>query len=305
MKYYIGLDLGGSSVKYGWGSSSTGLVYFNKALLKKKDQLSILETLKYVIRDCIQHSESLNNNELRGIGIGSPGTVNSRTGMIEGQCPNLPEWPGVNLVDSIRSEFGVPVVIENDANQMVIGEAMKYPGRSVLGITIGSGIGAGFVSENDCLRGDNFSALELGHTIIIPDGRLCNCGKKGCIEAYASADSIVRQFNEQYSYSDSNTILNVLNDASQSQEKNTFLLTILGYLGLQIANSVTLFNPGVVVIGGGIVEIDSFPFSFLRDVILRHLLPEHSKFLEIRKAYYQNKAGVWGGIINAEVKSLP
>lgn len=287
------LDLGGTFLKYGYGNQPKGLVYENKIKVEDKTQKGIYDILEEAVHLCTEVS----SNSIKSIVICSPGCVNSVTGEIIGNTPNLPAWRHANPKKHLSKVFGLPVEVENDANLMALGESYHYPGQSVLGITIGTGIGSGFIDKGKIFSGSSFSALEVGHTIVDIHGRQCKCGKKGCVEAYASQTGIIEQVlsnSQQFSHLTISEILELGNVDLNIRQIIEFSIEILA---VGIANAVTILNPDVVVIGGGLIENDNYPYQQLEKRVLNNLLDEHKKGIKIRKAKALNKAALWGGII--------
>ncbi len=298
-KIYAAFDLGGSFLKYGMGSAES-LIQYDSRLAVESSQINYLYSLfTKAFHDLKDHLQ--NDEILAGACIGSPGMVNSKTGRIEGINPNLPEWTGANPVSALEPLWQVPILIDNDANLMTYGEGSAYAKEdSILGITIGTGIGSGYVNQHGIFHGSTYAALEVGHTIVIQDGRLCNCGKNGCVEAYSSANSIVRIVSDLIPSLRGANIKEILDTALIDDTVKTHVEFLLSLLAIAIANAVTILNPNIVVIGGGVVDINSFPFSYVEKKILGYLMVDHRSNLLINEAKYGNKAAILGGIILSE-----
>jgi glucokinase len=299
---FAAFDLGGSYLKYGMGTADTLIQFDSRIAVESSDKQYLYSLFTQAFSDMKSH---LSKDEIiAGACIGSPGTANSKTGKIEGVNPNLPEWTGANPVKALQSSWGIPIYLDNDANLMTYGEYSAYPkADSMLGITIGTGIGSGFVTRNQIFHGSTYSALEVGHTIVVKDGLLCNCGKKGCAEAYGSANSIIRVMSAKFPSLQKANIKDVLDKALVDKSMKVQLEHLLSLLAIAIANAVTILNPAILIIGGGVADIDSFPFSYLEKEILENLMIEHKRSLLINQAKYGNKAAILGGIILAETRN--
>ena len=156
---------------------------------------------------------------------------------------------------------------------MAYGEAYWYHyEKTLLGITIGTGIGSGLVVRDQIYRGMHYNAMELGHTIVQPDGRLCKCGKYGCVEAYSSATGLLEQGREiladvngaNVNDGDSISIKQILELGSVNKRVQEMIGKSIRFLALSIANAITLLDVDIVSIGGGVADIDAFPFQTLR-----------------------------------------
>jgi len=212
--------------------------------------------------------------KLRGIGIGSTGPVNPFTGEI-GDVNFFPHWRGQNPVKDLEKKFGVSVAMENDADAAALGEAGWGSGKNksrLIYVTVGTGIGAGIILDGHVYRGVDQSHPEIGHHVIDASGPLCSCGFRGCWESLAAGPAMV-------SWLESNTPLNYPHRAELTA-KRIFELARDGddwaqravereahYLGLGLANLVTMFVPDVIVLGGSVMKSASLFLDDIRKVI--------------------------------------
>jgi glucokinase len=299
---FAAFDLGGSFLKYGMGTIDTSIQYDSKLPVKSSDRTYLYSLFKQAYADLQSHLKK--EEVIAGACIGSPGTANTKTGKIEGINPNLPDWPGANPVKELEPIWNIPVYIDNDANLMTYGEFSAYPDAdSVLGITIGTGIGSGYVNHRGIFHGATYSALEVGHTIVVKDGLQCNCGKRGCAEAYASANSLIKIISGTLPSLRQASIKDILDRSVEDGIVKQQLEYSLSLLAIAIANAVTILNPSIVIIGGGVSDIDTFPFDYLKNQILEYLMVDHKRNLIITCAKYGNKAALLGGIILSEKRN--
>jgi len=299
---YAAFDLGGSYLKYGMGTIENSIQYDSSLSVNSSEIQYLYSLFTHAFSDLKDHLAK--EEIIAGACIGSPGTANSKTGRIEGINPNLPGWTGANPIKALSPIWNIPIYLDNDANLMTYGEFSSYPeADSMLGITIGTGIGSGFVNAGGIFHGSTYSALEVGHTIVEKDGLLCNCGKKGCAEAYGSANSIIKIISEMIPSLRKATIKDILDRARVDNVVKIQIECSFSLLAIAIANAVTILNPAVLIIGGGVVDIDSFPYSFLKKKILENLMIDHKRKLLINKARYGNKAALLGGIILADKRN--
>jgi glucokinase len=208
--------------------------------------------------------DSLDYTEIIGMGIGAP-NGNYYTGTID-FAPNL-KWEGVvHLVDLFKKHFNFPVYLTNDANAAAIGERIYGAAKGIddfVMVTLGTGLGSGFVVNGNLVYGHDGFAGELGHTIVEKNGRTCGCGRKGCLETYASASGIVRTAKEILENSNS-SLLSDLNEitsksiASAAIEGDQLALDIFDYtaekLGFSLANTVAISSPKLIVLFGGLAQ---------------------------------------------------
>ena len=197
MKYYIGIDLGGTNI-------AAGVVNENNEIVAKTSvKTGSGRPVNLIVDDMANAAKSaaesigLTLNEVEWIGVGAPGTANKASGVIE--YSNNLGWYDVPLVQMLEERTGKKVYIENDANAAAYGEyvagAAKNADSSVM-VTLGTGVGGGIVLNNKIYTGFNFAGAELGHSVIVVDGRPCTCERRGCLEAYASATGLITTTKE-------------------------------------------------------------------------------------------------------------
>lgn len=182
-KYAIGVDLGGTNIKIGIVSDRGKLIKSTSIKTEaeggpKKVIANIIKGIKVILVN--------NKIKIQGIGIGCPGVVATKKGIVE-NAPNLPGWKNIKLGSIIKKEFGYDVYLENDANAAAIGELIFGAGKkysSFVMVTLGTGVGGGIVFKKKIFRGEFGAAGEIGHVSIDVNGPRCNCGSTGCIEAY-------------------------------------------------------------------------------------------------------------------------
>jgi glucokinase len=186
-----GIDIGGTNTKFGLVDRDGNVLGQGSISTKEHESFeSFLQAMAVAIRKAMSH---VNVTNLVGIGVGAA-NGNYYHGTIE-HAPNLP-WKGViPLGDMLRKEFDVPCIVTNDANAAAVGEMVFGAAKGMkdfIVITLGTGLGSGFVSNGQLINGKHGIAGEVGHTSVNPAGRYCNCGKRGCLETYVSATGIKR-----------------------------------------------------------------------------------------------------------------
>ena len=293
MDYYLGLDIGGSSIKNGLEDAEGQLILFSSIPLRERS----LAEFRAITRDILHICQSYTlDGAIAAIGIGSPGQIDHRRGIIIGNNPNLPFWTMISPTAIMPEDLDLKVVFDNDANLMALGEASHYPaGHNVLGVTIGSGIGCGFCIGGKVFGGSRGYAMELGHITSIIDGAACNCGRYGCLEAYSSLNGMRNRLCEiGYKANDWNFV-QLLQAAELDKEVKAILDKGIELFSLALANLMIILEPDHLVIGGGASEIPLYPVQELIDKI-QSLLPPELTDISIDLAKQGNKAGVLGAI---------
>ena len=263
MKYGFGIDLGGTTVK---------LAYFDEAgtmLDKWEIPTNTAEEGKYILPDIaaaiIRYMEEkkISREDIIGVGIGGPGAGNNK-GIVAG-CDNL-GWGHFSVKDALEPLLGMPVVAGNDATVAALGECWKGGGqgyKSIVMVTLGTGVGGGIILDGKPLHGVTGAAGEIGHMVLNRnETAVCGCGKSGCVEQYCSATGIARLTKLALAESDVPSSLRDLEkiiakdvfDAANSGDKlaQDVLEQVYAYMGEFIANICCVVNPEVVVLGGGV-----------------------------------------------------
>ncbi|GMU91602.1 MAG: sugar kinase [Candidatus Hydrogenedentota bacterium] len=276
-----GIDLGGTNVK-------TAIVARNGDLLGKDSRPthadegldSVLDTMVESYEAAMEKAGA-DPSDVLAVGIGAPGPMNWRTGVVFSP-PNLPGWENVPLADLMRERLRVPTYVDNDANVACWGEFWSGAGRevdSLVCLTLGTGIGGGVVVFGKLLRGPDGTAGEIGHMNVCRDGRQCNCGAKGCLEAYASATGMVRTAIEGIE-AGRQTILTQLcnNDLDRIDGRmisdaiargDQFAAWVMRetavWIGTGVASLVNILNPEMVVLCGGMIAAGDVLFDPIRE----------------------------------------
>ncbi len=257
----LGIDLGGTKI-------ALGLVDENGKILKRKTiDTNVFEGFKSVVERMAAASQDLMKDEKVDIvGIGSPGSIDHEKGIVR-FSPNFPGWINVPLGPELSEYLHKKVVVENDANAFAVGEkwfgvAKGY--TNVLGLTLGTGVGGGIICDGKVFRGSTGIGAELGHVIVEPDGYLCGCGNHGCLETIASATGISRiakEWKERYpdTIIKNFTAKEVIDAAKAGDALGMKVFEkVTNALGISIGSFVHIFNPQIIVIGGGVSKAGKF-----------------------------------------------
>lgn len=267
MKVIGAVDIGGTKIAAG-AVTESGMVIsrFECATAPEEGFAPAVERIKSMLRE-IAHGAGA---EFEGIGIACPGPVDPFTGVI-GDVGTLPGWQGGNLIAEFEPDFGVPVAVENDADAAALAEASQGPAkdrRCVIYITVSTGIGGGIILSGELYRGVDGAHPELGHQIIDPSGPLCYCKARGCWESLASGTAMASWMREQQP---SGTELSAAGICARAQQGDELALRAVEregyYLGLGMANLITLFLPATIVLGGGVMKSHHLFLGRARQVI--------------------------------------
>mgnify|MGYP005903863369 FL=1 len=299
-RYAIGIDLGGTSVKYAVVASS-GEVLFNGQLpaFAQDGPEAVLEQLLSGITACREYAAG-EGLELAGIGIGTPGVVSADGRTVLGGAENIAGWENIPLADRVEAAAVLPVVASNDANVMALGETLFGAAKGatdVVFVTVGTGIGCGLLIDGRLYRGYRNSGMEMGHITVRSDGEACACGGVGCLEHYASTSALVRRFCE-LSGNGKDADVDGKDVVFFYKEGNPAAVEAMeehwNYLSHGIASMVNLFAPQRVVVGGGISEAGEFYLEKLREGVRRQAMEVCGGDTEIVAAVLGNRAGCLG-----------
>lgn len=309
-KKVIGIDLGGTTTKFA--------ILNHQGVIQEKwsIQTDISEKGSNIVPNIIKSINSklkllnLNSDYILGIGMGSPGTVNRKDGIVKGAY-NLNWKDSQDLKRPIERETKISFVVDNDANVAALGEKWVGAGNNkpnVVFITLGTGVGGGIISDGSLLHGAHDSAGEIGHITVEPDGYLCTCGKQGCLEQYASATGIVRMaYDLAEEYTGLSRLKDKIDDGQEVDSEIIFELAkaddklalivvdqFVYYLSFSLGIVANILNPSVIVLGGGVSKAGEFLVEKLKRKIKPLLLRTIRDITEIKIAELGNDAGVIG-----------
>ena len=248
------------------------------------------------------------------IGMASPGPLDPHTGTILA-TPNIPEWQNFPLAEKLCKQFGVPVYLDNDANMAGLAEWQYGAGQShqdLVYLTISTGIGGGVISNGHLLQGFRGMAAELGHMIIDADGPVCGCGYHGHVESFSSGPAIARYVNEQISLGQKSTIqpspnLNARDVADAALQGDLLAISAFEragrYLGIGVANYLAIFDPSILIFGGGVSQVGDLLFKPFEESLRKHTFhPHYLDNLIITKAALGDDAGLLGALALARMQ---
>ena len=274
----IGIDIGGTSIK-GAGITKEGKVLdvFSLPVEKGEKQDVTINKLIEAINKYIKE-QGFNKEEIVGIGCGVPGVMDTKAGVIT--YSNNLQWYDLPIVEMIEKGTGLKVKITNDANAAALGEARFGAGKkykNIIMVTLGTGVGGGIIIDGKLFEGNLGKGAEIGHSVIVVDGEQCSCGRKGCLEAYASATALIRDTKramEQHKESKCWEIAERLGkvDARVAFEAervgdevgHQLVENYVKYLGEGCLNYFNIFRPEALILSGGIANEGEYLLSRLR-----------------------------------------
>ena len=280
--YYIGVDLGGTNI-------AAGIVNSEFQIVKKGSIPTNVagRTAEEIIKDMgalcdsLVKDAGLTFDDIEYVGIASPGAIDPVRGVVN-YANNLP-FSRFPIADTLKKFIPVKkVLVENDANAAAKGEAVAGAAKGVgdvVMITLGTGVGGGIIIDHKVYSGFNYAGAELGHIVIEYNGRQCSCGRKGCWEAYSSATGLINMTKEKLAECEAKGIPTLMTDFVKEEGKvsgktafaamkkgdapaKEVVDMYIGYLGCGLSNIINIFQPEILVIGGGICNEKHYPVSY-------------------------------------------
>jgi glucokinase len=269
------------------------------------DPQEIVSALIAAARACDEQTEAAGKS-IGSISVVVPGTVNGAAGKIV-TIPNVPSLDSFALTPALTNALGKKVILENDANAAAVGEmwlGAAREHRTIVCVTLGTGVGGGIILDGKLWHGVNDSAAEIGHMCVEPFGSVaCGCGSRGCLEVYASATAIVRMVREGRPRHPSSS-LNATNDLTAEsvfnagKDGDALAVEVFhrmgDYLGIGLANVINLLNPEMIVIGGGVANGWDLFAQHMRHQIDEHAFPLPASEVKIVPAECGDDAGLLG-----------
>lgn len=302
-EFVVGVDLGGTKIAAALFDSE------GKLLNREQMETAGAKTAEEVVDRITAMIRRVSDGRLlRGIGMASPGTVNSRDGIVI-HGTNLPEWSHVPLKSWMERDLHTEVQVLNDANAAAWGEYVRGAGRgstNMVYVTFSTGIGSGIVLDGKLFLGSNSFAGELGHHIIDPSGPLCNCGSHGCWEVFASGTAIGHAASERM-LTQSSIMSELAAGEPGVSAKHVFEAKRLNdpvavevidraiyYMALGLVNVIHIFNPDRIVIGGGVSRAGDLLFPQLKEMTDKLVMPSYLGTYELVPAELRDDVGLVG-----------
>lgn len=300
IKKYLGVDIGGTAVKLGIVDENGNILCHSDFSTSFDDyETPVIETVVSGIKDFLAQ----NTSALSGIGVSATGQVDVESGTIIGVCGSVKNWEGTAIKERFQKEFGLKTTVINDANAVAIAEQRFGSAKGsddVLVVTVGTGIGGGIISGSRLIMGKRGIGGEIGHITINMDGAECTCGNSGCLEKYASVRALVKNVEVRAGLAErlgmreinGRTIFEHIEDPEIAEIVDRWISCLAsGLIGL-----VHVFNPEVLVIGGGISREKVLFIEPLKEKVLKGVMPRFAEGLSLRQAALGNNAGVMGAV---------
>ncbi|MGG1679488.1 ROK family protein [Neobacillus sp. NRS-1170] len=298
--FAIGIDIGVNYVLSVLTDLKGNILIEKNQPLEQTVYSEVMSIVKNMIRSIINEMPG-SRYGIVGIGVGVPGIVNKEGSVL--LAPNL-GWKNVQLKSDLENEFHVPVMIENEANAGAVGEQQLGAGQdyqNIIYISAGIGIGVGIILNKVLYQGRNGFSGEMGHMIIDLNGKLCNCGSRGCWEAYASENALLEMAGKN-----TDSLEELIKLAENGDETAKHLFEEIGhYLGFGINNIINTFNPDQVIIGNRLAMAKEWMEQPIRTIIENHTLSHHQKELQLdfsKLGKYSTVLGVSAFVVENFIK---
>ena len=267
----------------------------------------IVSAIALAVTECASQAAK-RGEEVQAVSVVVPGSVQTDTGVIV-NAPNISAIVGFDLGQALSAELHRSVSLENDANAAAVGELWRGAGRgseTIICLTLGTGVGSGIILDGELWRGIDGTGGEIGHASVVPIGGVkCKCGNVGCLEVYASATAIVRMTREglpdypqSILHATSEGDLSAKEVARAANQGDAFALEVFRkmgmYLGVAMANLVNIFNPEMIVVGGGVSASFDLFAPYARDEIMNRAFPVPARRCRIARAECGDDAGLLG-----------
>jgi len=302
MAVYAGLDMGGTNLKYGLVDGQGKVLWWGKDPTPSDLQL-LLEAIKQIWSALQKRAPG----RITAFGFGLPGIFNRQTKLIH-RSPNYPGLNGVPLEPLFSRLVEIPFTIHNDASMAAYGEYRVGAGqgsKSMVLLTIGTGVGSGLILNGQLWEGANGFAGELGHIIVNPDGDKCKCGSQGCLETEVSSEKIVKNYQQISRRTENISSAEVYQRALAGDGAAQEAFAQAGhYLGLGLASTINLLDPDKIILGGGVMKAGDFLLKpALKEIKRRSYLFDYSQ-CQIIPAVLGNQAGFIGAALWAQSRLM-
>ena len=309
--YNICLDVGGTKVLGAIFNENDEIIYRLKKRSKDGgDSASDVEKVRTdVVEEMIKKS-GIDKKKINAIASCAPGVIDQGTGVVL-FTPNLP-WRNYDMRASMEKKFGVPFYVGNDVNLGVLGEHRYGAARgykNVVGFFVGTGMGGGLILNDVLFTGNQFKAAEYGHMILDPEGPLCNCGQRGCLEAFSSKQGMSAYIRQQVSRGRKSLMADAVQDGvfrskqlkKALKEKDAVAVEAVDrachYLAVATGNMINTISPDLVLYGGGVIEAmgETFLKKILKEVD-RYCMPQIRNTVDIRIASLGDDSILYGDL---------
>jgi len=308
--FVIGIDIGGTNYRIALADAQGNLINRNAEPTRSWESSEIgLDRIKETIR---QTTSGIDFSRVKAITVSAGGPLDLRTGVLL-TPPSLPAWRDVPIKTSLEEAFRIPVWVENDADLAALGEQRFGAGKGcdrLIYITVSTGIGGGIIHNGRILTGSTLSVAEIGHMVVDPNGPVCNCGGKGHLEPLASGTAIARIAGEKITQGETSTLSHLcegdisvltaemVTEAARNGDSlaNEVIQSAGKYLGMAIASLVHLFDPQVVIIGGGVSNAGGLILEPIRKSMDACLMADFVGRTRVVQSELGDNSGIMGAV---------
>jgi len=299
--FKIGIDLGATRIKIGLVNQKGRVIYRREVDTPfNAKQARLVASLVINIGDIIKEA-GIKRSQILGVGIGVPGPVDSRRGIVR-YFPNIKGWEGVPLKSILQRRLGLKVSLDNDVNAMALAEYRFGAGRgaaNLICLTLGTGVGGGIIINGESYRGSTMCAGERGHIPINEKGPRCNCGGIGCLERYIGNRYIL--YRTRRIFGKGITLKRLDSLARRGNGKALRIWKDVGRkLGAALTGVVNLLNPDVIIIGGGVSKAGELVLRPLKKEIKARAMKDQASHVKVVRAKLGDNAGIIGASLLAE-----
>ncbi len=308
---YIGIDLGGTNIAVGLVDENRKIIHKKSVpTLKERGYEAIVNDMARVVKEVVKEA-GYTLDDIKYVGIGCPGTVDNDRGLVI--YSNNIVMHNVPLVEEFQKYIDLPVGLENDANAAAYGEylALNTDMECFIFVTLGTGVGGGIIINGKIYSGFNRSGGEIGHITLVVDGKECTCGKKGCWEQYASVTALIEQTEEKMREHPESIMHNWVKNFGKINGKTAFECSEQGdkaaqevkeqyirYVAEGISSMVNIFQPEMIVIGGGISKEGDELLLPIKNFVYENDYNKYMPKTDIKIAQLYNDAGIIGAAMS-------
>ena len=312
---FIGIDLGGTNIKAGVVTREGRILGEAQAKTDAyRPQDEVIADIAAAAKAALKES-GLDIGEVKSIGVGSPGAIDDENGVVI-FAGNL-NWVNVPLKAKLEDALGIPAFVSNDANVAAYAEYLFGAGKgrkSIYLITLGTGVGGGYVLDGKIQSGFHGVGMEIGHMILFPEGRLCTCGNRGCLESYASATGLINMGKEAMAAEPGGAIAKMAEGQTENITAKLIIDLAKGgdemalkifndyarYLAYAVINIINFSDPEVIIFGGGVSKAGDFLIDAIKNEVPPRVFCKQAPFSEILLSKMGNEAGIIGAALLGE-----
>lgn len=309
------IDLGGTNIKAALVNAEGRLEYHSShATMADQGPALLIERITSIILDIVTKNK-LNLNKMELIAIAAAGILDINNGIVTAS-PSLPNWRNIHLREILSQKLGVRIHLINDASAAALGEHRLGAGKglkNLVYLTVSTGIGGGIIIDNELYNGRDGCAGELGHMVVEAEGPECNCGSFGCLEIMASGTALARETAKQIKNGKKSHVMEMVESNTENITAEKVALAarrgdllasdmvnrVAFYLGIGMSNIINIFNPEIIIIGGGMSKMGEMLLRPARKVVRERALKFPARNTRIVRAQLGDNAGTIGAALSA------